>query len=66
MNKYKLVPQPKNSPYDNPCLDCVFGKREGVCAAPKEILYNNDNEEECGFKWKGQQYVYIEVKNTEQ
>lgn len=65
MSKYKLVPQPENSFNDNPCLDCVFGKEEGICTAPREIIYNEDDGEECGFKWKGQQYVYVEVEDTE-
>ena len=59
MSKYKLVPQPKESWEDNPCWDCVFGKEDGECHAPKEII---DLDEDCGYIWGN---IYIEENENE-
>lgn len=56
--KYKLIEQPKNSWNENPCFDCCFGKEDGECHAPQDIL---DSDDECGFTWHGPAYIYQEI-----
>lgn len=53
--KYKRIPQPKDSYNENPCYDCIFGK-DGECNAPEEII---NNDEDCGYNFHGQNYIYI-------
>lgn len=60
--EYIRVPQPNDSWNDNPCWDCVFGKEDGECHAPQEIL---DLDEDCGFSWNLPNYVYVERKQKE-
>ena len=60
--EYIRVPQPEDSWNDNPCWDCVFGKDDGECHAPQEIL---DLDEDCGFDWHNTNYVYIERKDNQ-
>ena len=58
--EYRRIPLPKDSLNDdNPCWDCCFGKEDGECNAPQEII---DSDEECGFVWHGRPYVYEIVK----
>ena len=60
--KYKRIEQPEDSWNSNPCWDCVFGKEDGECHAPKEIL---ELDEECGFDWRSPNYVYVEDTQEE-
>lgn len=55
--KYKRIEQPKDSWNENPCWDCIFGKEDGECHAPQDIL---DSDEECGFTFSPPNYVYVE------
>ena len=57
--KYRRIPQPKDSWEEIPCWDCCFGKEDGECHAPPEIL---DSDEDCGYEFHGQAYVYEEVR----
>lgn len=58
MKKYRRIRQPKESYEENPCWDCCFGEN-GECNAPQEIL---DSDEECGFTWSSERYIYEYVE----
>lgn len=60
--KYQQVEQPAESWEENPCWDCVFGKEDGECHAPQEILdFDETLKTNCGFYWGTHNYIYKEL-----
>lgn len=61
--KYQQVQQPQDSWEENPCWDCVFGKEDGECHAPQEVLdFDERLENRCGFWFHSPNYIYKEIK----